>query len=122
DLRLRARRARRGRLQAARRVGAARGAGPRGARDGGAGFTGRGLARLPGGHGRRGRAPRRGGGGIRTRRRRLFWLYLAVLFALTHWPNLNPQLPGRPDLLVHMSLFGGLTALLIYAGFFGPAV
>jgi VanZ family protein len=48
-------------------------------------------------------------------------VYVPVLFALTHWPNLTLPLPGRPDLIVHMGVFGLWTVLVIGSGFFGPA-
>lgn len=52
-------------------------------------------------------------------RRAAFWVYAVVLFAGTHWPKLKLPGTGRPDLLVHLSVFGTWTAILICAGFFG---
>lgn len=52
--------------------------------------------------------------------RRAFWLYVPALFLLTHWPGAHIPMPGRPDLLAHLTIFGVWTALLISAGFFGP--
>jgi hypothetical protein len=48
--------------------------------------------------------------------------YALLLFAATHKPNLAIPMPGRPDLVVHAVVFGLWTALLIAAGFFGPAL
>lgn len=51
-----------------------------------------------------------------------FVTYVPVLFAGTHWPNLELPADGRPDLMVHLVAFGLWTVLLIGAGFFGPAL
>jgi VanZ family protein len=53
-------------------------------------------------------------------RRIAFWLYVPALFTATHWPNLKLPATGRPDLYVHVSVFGTWTALLIATGYFGP--
>jgi VanZ family protein len=50
----------------------------------------------------------------------LFGLYAGFMFMMTHWPRLNIPLPGRPDLLVHASIFGVWTGLLLACGRFGP--
>lgn len=41
-------------------------------------------------------------------RRALFWCYAAALFIGTHWPALRVSVPGveRPDLVVHLAIFG----------------
>ena len=56
---------------------------------------------------------------VRSHARLAFWLYAPVLFALTHFPGVKVPMPGRPDLVVHLVVFGLWTALLIGAGFFG---
>ena len=50
----------------------------------------------------------------------LFGLYAGFMFMMTHWPRLTIPLPGRPDLLVHATIFGIWTGLLIACGRFGP--
>jgi len=52
----------------------------------------------------------------------IFGWYAGFLFMLTHWPRLTIPLPGRPDLLVHASIFAVWTCLLIACGLFGPAL
>lgn len=52
----------------------------------------------------------------------VFGLYAGFMFMMTHWPRLTIPLPGRPDLLVHMTIFGIWTGLLIACGRFGPAL
>jgi len=50
-----------------------------------------------------------------------FFCWAAFHFTMTHWPNL--KVPGpvpRTDLWVHLMAFGGWTAFLCLAGFFGP--
>lgn len=49
-----------------------------------------------------------------------FLLYAAVLFIGTHWPQLAIPMAGRPDLVVHMTIFGGWTVLLFVSGLAGP--
>ncbi len=39
---------------------------------------------------------------------------------LTHWPQLTLPMPGRPDLVAHMGLFGLWTLLCTSCGWFGP--
>lgn len=39
---------------------------------------------------------------------------------LTHWPQLTIPIPGRPDLVAHMGLFGLWTLLCTSSGWFGP--
>jgi hypothetical protein len=60
--------------------------------------------------------------GLRTLLRGAFVAYACLLFVATHWPNLRIRGGGRPDLLVHASVFALWTALLIAAGLFGPAL
>lgn len=56
----------------------------------------------------------------RRLRRLAFWLYAPLLFLGTHWPALKlPEGPRRPDLWVHMTIFGLWAGLLIAAGYFG---
>lgn len=55
----------------------------------------------------------------RPRLRAAFWCWAAILFTGTHWPKLEIPGEGRPDLLVHLSIFGLWGSLLIAAGFFG---
>ncbi|MBL0926747.1 MAG: hypothetical protein IBJ11_03725 [Phycisphaerales bacterium] len=54
--------------------------------------------------------------------RRVFWLYAAALFTVTHWPALRVPIGDlpRPDLLQHLLAFGLWTFLLLRCGFFGP--
>lgn len=52
----------------------------------------------------------------------LFGIYAGLTFVATHWPNLTLPLPGRPDLVAHMSLFGTWTIACTLAGVFGPAL
>ncbi len=57
----------------------------------------------------------------RSRRRAIFVVYALLTFTATHWPRLELPLPGhRPDILVHMGVFGLWTALFLLAAFFGP--
>ncbi|MBC7835436.1 MAG: hypothetical protein H7Y88_10110 [Phycisphaerales bacterium] len=51
--------------------------------------------------------------------RAAFWAYAAVLFTLTHWPNakLPPMAIKRPDLLLHIALFGLWSFLLVRSGY-----
>jgi hypothetical protein len=56
----------------------------------------------------------------RTLVRAAFCGFAALLFIGTHWPKLTIPAPGRPDLVVHMTIFAMWTALLIACGFFGP--
>jgi len=48
-----------------------------------------------------------------------FFIYAPLLFLGTHWPQLTIPLPGRPDLVVHMTIFGGWTLLLFLSGLVG---
>lgn len=54
----------------------------------------------------------------------VFALYAATLFVGTHWPNLKLDVPGveRPDLIVHLTIFGGWLGLLWLSGLVGPAL
>ncbi len=50
-----------------------------------------------------------------------FWLYVLLVYFLTHAPGVKIEGPiPRPDLIVHMTVFGLWTALCIACGFFGP--
>ncbi len=57
-----------------------------------------------------------------TSRRWLFWVYVPLLFTATHWPNAKLPMTGRPDLVLHLTIFGVWTGLLIGAAFFGAAL
>jgi hypothetical protein len=59
---------------------------------------------------------------VRQAFRAAFMLYVPALFIATHWPKLELPAAGRPDLFIHIVAFGLWTALLIGAGFFGPAL
>jgi VanZ family protein len=48
-----------------------------------------------------------------------FVIYAPLLFLGTHWPQLVIPLPGRPDLVVHLTIFGGWTILLFLSGLAG---
>lgn len=50
----------------------------------------------------------------------VFGCYAGFMFVGTHWPALTIPVPGRPDLLVHVVLFGLWTAMCIWAEPFGP--
>jgi hypothetical protein len=52
----------------------------------------------------------------------VFGGYCGVAFMLTHYPQLTLPMPGRPDLLAHMGLFGLWTVLCTLCGLFGPAM
>ena len=52
--------------------------------------------------------------------RALFLLYAVALFIGTHWPQLAIPMKGRPDLVVHMTIFGGWTVLFFLSGLAGP--
>jgi VanZ family protein len=56
---------------------------------------------------------------VRRLARWAFPFYAVLIFSLTHWPNLKIPVPGRPDLIVHMVVFGGWTVLVTACGFFG---
>ena len=51
--------------------------------------------------------------------RRAFCVYAVLLFIATHWPRLELPLPGRSDLLEHLTAFGLWAGLLVMSGFFG---
>lgn len=55
-------------------------------------------------------------------RRAAFWGYVCLLFLGTHWPRLQAPGPEGSDKIIHVIAFGLWTALLIGAGFFGPAL
>ncbi|HRJ50506.1 MAG: VanZ family protein [Phycisphaeraceae bacterium] len=48
-----------------------------------------------------------------------FGVYAGVVFMLTHYPQLTIPVPGRPDLVAHMGMFGLWTILLVLCGAFG---
>lgn len=50
----------------------------------------------------------------------VFWPYAAVILALTHWPGVVIEGPiPRPDIVVHVAVFGVWTSLCIACAFFG---
>jgi hypothetical protein len=50
-----------------------------------------------------------------------FWLYVLLVYFLTHAPGVKIEGPiPRPDLIVHMTVFGLWTALCIACAYFGP--
>lgn len=52
-----------------------------------------------------------------------FWLYVLLIYVLTHMPGVKIEGPiPRPDLVIHITVFGLWTALCIACGFFGPAL
>lgn len=51
--------------------------------------------------------------------RAAFLLYAPLLFLGTHWPQLTIPIGGRPDLVVHLTIFGGWTILLFLSGLIG---
>lgn len=58
----------------------------------------------------------------RFHRRALFFAYAALTVTATHWPKLELPLPSlRPDIIIHMAVFGLWTVACIFAAFFGPA-
>lgn len=51
-----------------------------------------------------------------------FWVYAIALFVATHWPNLrieSSHIP-RPDIFIHMAVFGGWVMLLVATGYLAP--
>lgn len=50
----------------------------------------------------------------------VFGAYAGFQFMMTHWPSLVVPGPGRPDIVVHLLVFGLWTALLTACGCFGP--
>lgn len=55
--------------------------------------------------------------------RPLFWLYVLLIYTLTHMPGVKIEGPiPRPDLLVHIMVFGLWGALCIWCGYFGPVL
>jgi len=50
----------------------------------------------------------------------LFGCYAGFMFVGTHWPAFTIPMPGRPDLVMHLVLFGLWTAMCIGAEPFGP--
>lgn len=57
----------------------------------------------------------------RPLRRRAFALYAALVFTATHWPKLEIHAPiERPDLVIHLGVFGLWAGACIAAAFFGP--
>ncbi|MCC6428393.1 MAG: hypothetical protein IT435_16425 [Phycisphaerales bacterium] len=63
---------------------------------------------------------------IRVRGRRtlqfVFGVYAGITLMLTHYPQLTIPVPGRPDLVAHMGLFGLWTLFCCACGWFGPAL
>lgn len=56
----------------------------------------------------------------RDHRHAAFWIYALIVFGLTHFPGVKIEGPiPRPDLIVHITVFGLWTALCIACGFFG---
>lgn len=57
---------------------------------------------------------------MRVLARGAFWVYAAVLFTATHWPNLKIESSyvERPDIFIHAATFGLWTMLLIGTGYF----
>lgn len=51
--------------------------------------------------------------------RAAFLLYAPLLFLGTHWPQLTIPMGGRPDLVVHLTIFGIWTVLLFVSGLVG---
>lgn len=49
----------------------------------------------------------------------VFGVYVGLAFMLTHYPQLAIPVPGRPDLVAHMGMFGLWTILLTCCGAFG---
>ena len=50
-------------------------------------------------------------------------VYAALTATATHWPKLELPLPSmRPDILIHMFVFGLWTLACVFAAFFGPAL
>lgn len=56
----------------------------------------------------------------RSLRAFVFGGYAGLVFVATHWPALTLPIPGRPDLVAHLAVFGVWTALCIAAEPFGP--
>lgn len=54
--------------------------------------------------------------------RPVFFAYAALLFVGTHWPALHVDVPGveRPDLIVHLLVFGLWGVLFTLTAFAGP--
>lgn len=50
-----------------------------------------------------------------------FWVYAAGIFVATHWPSLKIKVGDfeRPDLVIHMVVFGVWTVLLWASGLVG---
>lgn len=56
-----------------------------------------------------------------ARRRAIFVVYALLTATATHWPKLELPLPSlRPDIIIHMGVFGLWTLICVNAGFFGP--
>ncbi|MBL8745979.1 MAG: VanZ family protein [Phycisphaerae bacterium] len=56
----------------------------------------------------------------RDRMHGAFWLYVLLVYFLTHAPGVKVEGPiPRPDLVVHVTVFGLWTMLCIACGFFG---
>lgn len=54
----------------------------------------------------------------------MFVVYAIALFVATHWPNLKLDVPmvERPDLFVHMTVFGGWCGLFWLSAWVGRAI
>jgi hypothetical protein len=52
-----------------------------------------------------------------------FWCYAVATFVATHWPNLRIEssVIDRPDILIHMTVFGTWAFLLAMTGYLEPA-
>lgn len=62
-------------------------------------------------------------GGWRRARIAAFAAYALLIVTLTHWPGLTIEGPvARPDLWIHVGVFGGWTVLFAACGWFGPAL
>lgn len=59
----------------------------------------------------------------KARRRAIFFVYAALTLTATHWPRLELPLPSmRPDIVIHMGVFGLWTCIFLVAEFFGPVL
>lgn len=50
----------------------------------------------------------------------VFGVYVVVIATATHWPQLKINMPGRPDLWIHMTVFSLWTFLVAMPAWFGP--
>jgi VanZ family protein len=57
---------------------------------------------------------------VRTLIHFVFGAYAGALFLATHWPNVQIHGPiPRPDIVIHVTVFGTWNALMIGCGLFG---